>query len=169
MSEPIPMIQSRLDGIASEIAATRTRALSNASIDGKGTVRVSADSPELMHIADLEKISTRLAAIKAEIAGIFNAAGVESREQLGTLRNQAEADIAGAPLESWKHFRMFHELPPVNGGFSDLLPSDLAKVEPYQAIEREQRARMERAKADLEKINPVMSKLSALISEANSL
>ncbi len=168
--EPIQMIEGKISRIANEIEAARTKALAASTIDPKtGAVKVASDSPELKRISEMEKTAARLEAIKAEIAGLYETAGVAGREQLGTLRNQAEADIAGGPLEAWKHFRMYHELPTTNGGFSDLLPSDLCQVEPYQAIEREQRARMERARADLEKINPVMARLHALTAEANSL
>ena len=69
------------------------KALRTATIDSKGVVKVPNDHPMLQRIADLENTAARLAAIKAEITGIFNAAGVESREQLNTRRNQAEADL----------------------------------------------------------------------------
>mgnify|MGYP001768071416 FL=1 len=170
MAEPIPMIDQKIDRIAEEIASARTKALANSTIDPKtGAVKVASDSPELKRVSDLQSRSSRLAAIKAEIAGIFQAVGIESRQEIEERRRNAEGDLAGAPLEAFKHFKMLHELPKGNGGHPDLLPSDLVKAEAYQKVEREQRARMDRATADLEKINPVMARLHALISEANSL
>ena len=169
-TEPIPMIESKVSRISEEIAALRVKALGASTIDPKnGAVRVASDSPELKRIASLEASQNRLGAIKAEIAECFKAAGVGSRQEIEEHRRNAEGDIHGAPLEAFKTFKMLHELPKVNGGFPELLPSDLAATDAYQKVEREQRDRMDRAKATLEKINPVISRLNALITEANSL
>ena len=168
-SEPISMIEEKIIRLTNEIEAARTKALAAASINSKGIVKVDPDSPELKRIASLEASQNRLGAIKAEIAECFKAAGVGSRQEIEEHRRNAEGDIHGAPLEAFKTFKMLHELPKVNGGFPELLPSDLAATDAYQKVEREQRDRMDRAKATLEKINPVISRLNALITEANSL
>ena len=64
---------------------------------------------------------------------------------------------------------MYHELPTANGGFSNLLPSDLCQISAYQDIERAQRQRMEQAGKTLETINPILSKLHELLKEVNGL
>ena len=168
-SEPISMIAGKLDRIASEIEALRVKALGASTIDKTGAVRVAANSPELKRISELEKTARRLAAIQAEIAGCFQSVGANSREEINERRRNAVGDIEGAPLEAFKAFKLYHELPAANGGHPDLLPGDLVQTPAYQKVEIEQRDRMERARTDLGKINPVISQLNALIAEANSL
>lgn len=169
MAEPIPMIEKKIAGMADEIAAARTKALSAASIDSKGAVKVPSDHPELKKIAATEQAIARLEAIKAEITGLYKTAGVGSREELSECRSAALGDIGGAPIECFKAFKMYHELPEASGGRPDLLPSDLCQFGPYQAVERRERDRLERAQATLTLIDPILRKLADLITEANSL
>lgn len=169
-SEPIPMIAGKLDRITDEIAALRVKALGASTIDPKtGAVRVAANSPELKRIASLEASQARLGAIKVEIGQLYQAAGVETREELHERRRNLEGDIMGAPIEAWRHFKHIHELPASSGGYPDLLPSELCQVERYRVLEDREKARRDQAKAALGPINEAIKMVSNLTAEANSL
>jgi hypothetical protein len=100
---------------------------------------------------------------------LLQESGVESISDLRELHERQAEIIQGGPYRAWEEFRLIRERPVGQGGHPHLLPSDLANVESYKAIEDQVRAEMEQAKAALVPIESAQKSINALVVEANSL
>ena len=158
--------------IGEELASLRNQTIkfSHVSTDGKMVVdRTPAFEALQARITEKEQALEKLAKLAERIEKILQENGVESVHALEEHREAHASTISSGPYRTWDEFRLHRERPIGQGGHPHLLPSDLAKVESYKAIEDGIRADMDQAKAALKPIDAAREKISSLVSEANRL
>ncbi len=172
MEDQESRIARKVTALKEELVKLRKDTIGSTYIDGKGNVKV-AQTPELEliqgRISKKEQALEKLVGIVGQIGAVLEQAGAGSINELRGRREEHANTLQSGPVRAWDQFRLHRELPPGHGGYPELLPSDLAKVESYKVFEDGERAKMEAAKAALEPINAAIEKLSGLVAEANSL
>lgn len=155
-----------------ELGKLRLNTIGSTYVDGKGNLKVN-QTPGLTalqsRIAQKEQALEKLVSIAGQWGEILEQNGAGSIFELQENRGKHVSIIQSGLARAWEEFRLTRERPPGHGGYPELLPSDLAKIESYKAFEDGERAKMEQAKAALEPIDAALQKLSSLVTEATGL
>jgi len=166
-------LTDKYHAIDEKLGCLRSETMKYTFFDAKsGTVRSNGDQrlAELQQQIQAEEgKQTRVSEISAMVSAILSEHGVASIRELHELEKTHAGTLHSAPWRAWDNFRLFRERPPGHGGYPDLLPSDLAQLPDYRAIEDVERVNLEEAKAALARIKPVLQEISDLMAEARSL
>jgi len=166
------VIAEKYASINDELGKLRLSTIGSTYVASDGTLKVNPSdglSSLLIEISEKEKTLNRLIEIVNQINKILGDANVETILELSELKNAHLNEIQSAPVRAWEAFRLHRELPAGQGGYPDLLPSDLVLVASFKAIEDDERAKFDAAKIAVEPVSAAWKEVVDLYEEAASL